>query len=77
MIEGNMRITLPLSEMSVQDKLEVMNQIWEDLLKQEEEVSSPSWHQDVLIARAARVERGESQFKDFAAFKEDVQKRIK
>ncbi len=72
-----MQFTLPLSEMTVQDKLQVMDQIWEDLLSHEQDVSSPSWHQDLLAARTARVESGESRFIDFATVKEDVQKRFK
>ena len=76
MIEGSMRITLPLSEMTVQDKLQVMDEIWADLPKHEADVSSPSWHQELLSLSAAKVERGESQFRDSASVKEALQKRF-
>ena len=53
-----------------------MDEIWADLPKHEADVSSPSWHQELLSLSAAKVERGESQFRDSASVKEALQKRF-
>jgi hypothetical protein len=35
---------LPLDKMTTEDKLAVMEQLWEDLCRNPESVPSPSWH---------------------------------
>jgi hypothetical protein len=62
--------TLPLSEMSHADKLRVMEELWDDLCRSPEGVSSPAWHGEVLAARAERVAKGEAKFHDWADVKE-------
>ena len=39
-----------LSNMSIEEKLAIMEQIWDDLC-QHQNVQSPDWHQDVLQIR--------------------------
>ncbi|HMB01862.1 MAG TPA: addiction module protein [Spirochaetota bacterium] len=46
-----MEITLPLNKMSVQDKLQTIEVIWDSLCEKPEEFESPSWHGDVLRDR--------------------------
>ena len=41
-------MTLNLQEMSRQEKLKVMHQLWEDLARDEEHIESPAWHADAL-----------------------------
>lgn len=52
-------MSLPLDEMSTEDKLRAMEELWIDLSAKPEQIPSPEWHGDVLAAREARFERGE------------------
>lgn len=51
-----------IDRMSVSERLQVMDQLWGSLSPHADEIPSPSWHQDVLADRKARVERGEAKF---------------
>jgi hypothetical protein len=62
--------TLPLSEMSQADKLRAMEELWDDLCRSPEGVSSPIWHGEVLAARVERVAKGEAKFRDWTDVKE-------
>jgi len=43
--------------MTTTEKLVVINQIWDDLIRNPDDVPSPEWHREVLSARAERVKR--------------------
>jgi putative addiction module component (TIGR02574 family) len=51
-----------ISQMSVAERLQAMEQLWDALCRSEGEVSSPDWHADILADRKARAERGEARF---------------
>lgn len=44
------------------ERLQAMEQLWDALCREAEQVPSPSWHADVLADRKERAERGEAQF---------------
>jgi hypothetical protein len=48
-----MEITLPLEEMTVKEKLALMETLWEDLARTPEAIESPAWHKEVLEKRSA------------------------
>ena len=75
--EIGMPITIPLEKMTIPDKLRAMEDIWDDLLRQPLEIPSPSWHEDVLNARAARVRKGVSKYHDWPKAKERIRKMAK
>ena len=60
-----MEFSLPLDQMSTADKLRVMESLWDNLCQTPDAIPSPSWHEDVLRARRARAEHGESKFIDW------------
>jgi hypothetical protein len=68
-----MTITLSLDTMTVADKLQVIETIWDDLIRSAEQVPSPTWHGDVLRARELRVREGKSQYSDW----DDAKRRIR
>jgi len=41
-------ISLPIDEISNEEKIGVMGTLWDDLCKQKSEISSPRWHGEVL-----------------------------
>jgi hypothetical protein len=68
-----MHTTLPLNEMTTTEKLVVLDQIWEDLMRNADNIPSPDWHKEVLSARAKRVKNGESEFMNW----EDAKSRLR
>jgi putative addiction module component (TIGR02574 family) len=51
-----------LEKMSVTERLQAMEQLWDSLNRCGDEIPSPPWHQDVLADRKARAQRGEAKF---------------
>ena len=67
-----MASTLPLEKMSVEEKLQAMESLWNDLCSKAGAVSSPDWHEDVLAERDAMQQRGDDQFEDWEAAKGNI-----
>jgi Putative addiction module component len=55
-----MAVNLPLDEMSVEDKLQLLEAIWADLSGTPDQLESPAWHQDLLEETVRRVQSGEA-----------------
>ena len=71
-----MASSLPLETMSVEEKLQAMESLWDDLCSKAGGVSSPAWHEDVLTERQALQERGDDQFEDWDAAKRSIRNKI-
>lgn len=67
-----MNTPLPLDKMSVADKMRAMEAIWEDLTRSAGDLASPTWHNDILRARQARVDAGQSTFVDWNEAKASI-----
>lgn len=50
-----------ISELSIDEKLRVMELLWSDLTASPNDVASPSWHSAELEATATRYAAGEEQ----------------
>ena len=73
---GIMPVTLPLKEMTVQEKLAAMESLWEDLARTPEAVESPAWHKDILDERRQRLAEGKSRFVDWETAKAEIRKKL-
>ena len=71
-----MRVELPLSEMTLSEKLQLMETLWDDLTRKPDGLESPAWHKEVLEECRRRADTGEEQFSDWEAAKEDIRKRV-
>ena len=71
-----MSINLPLKDMTLQEKLAVMESIWEDLARTPESIESPTWHKDILDERRQRLAEGSSRFTDWETAKADIRKNL-
>ncbi len=67
---------LPLQTMSKAQKLLAMEQLWEDLC-QNNQMSSPTWHKDVLNQREQAVNTGKSHFTDWQTAKNEMRAMVK
>jgi hypothetical protein len=72
-----MDVTLPLEKMTVTEKLQVMEMLWNDLSRHAEQFESPHWHGKVLRERARRVSEGAEQFIDWNTAKRQLRRRAK
>ena len=71
-----MASTLPLEKMSVEEKLQAMESLWDDLCSNAGGMASPAWHEDVLAEREVMQKRGDDQFDDWEAAKRDIRNKV-
>ena len=67
---------LPLNDMSTEDKIRIMEDLWTDLTKSGENYPSPDWHRDVLLLREKRGKEGKEIYKDWDEAKKEIRDRI-
>ncbi len=70
-----MNITLPLDQMTTEDKLRAMEALWADLSRHKAEVPSPAWHEAVLKEREERLQSGQETFIDWETAKQQLRDR--
>jgi hypothetical protein len=62
--------------MTVTEKLQLMETLWDDLRRNADSLESPVWHREVLEERERRIVSGESKFIDWDEAKSDIRKRV-
>ena len=71
-----MSINLPLKEMTLQEKLAVIESLWEDLARSPEAIESPAWHKDILDERRQRLAEEKSRFIDWQTAKAEIRNKL-
>ncbi|AAM71825.1 MAG TPA: addiction module antitoxin RelB [Chlorobaculum sp.] len=71
-----MHLSIPLKQMSVEEKLQAIEEIWADLASTPANIPSPAWHADVLQVREERIAEGRAQFLDIEEAKKAVRERL-
>lgn len=71
-----MKVTLPLKEMTVSEKIGIMEEIWSDLSSPGEGYTPPGWHSRVLGERLRLAESGEVGFTEWETAKKQIKDRI-
>ncbi len=51
-----------ISQMSMAERLQTMEAIWDSLTRDSSEVESPEWHEEVLADRRNKIESGKAEF---------------
>ena len=74
---AQMDITLPLDQMTTEEKLRAMEALWADLSRHEEDLPSPAWHEEVLKEREERIKSGQETFIDWETAKQELRDRLK
>lgn len=69
--------SLPLKEMTLQEKLSAMELLWDDLTRSPETIESPQWHETVLDDRRQRVAEGSARFQDWESAKAEIRNKIR
>jgi hypothetical protein len=53
---------LPLDQMTVEEKLQLMDILWDDLSQNAGDIPPPAWHGEVLAARQRKIDEGKAKF---------------
>ena len=72
-----MSIKLPLHEMTIKEKLAVMESLWDDLSSSPDSIVSPEWHKEILEQRREKVEDKTARFVDWEAAKTEIRKKLR
>jgi hypothetical protein len=70
-----MPTTLPISHLTLDQKLRTMEALWADLSQHEEQVPVPQWHKAVLADRERMVREGKAKFIDWDTAKRRIARR--
>jgi hypothetical protein len=70
------RVELPLSKLTLAQKLDLMEAIWDDLAKHEESLESPHWHEEVLKERERALAGGEAIVSDWEEAKGRIRRNV-
>ena len=62
-----------IHQMPLHEKLRVMEAIWDDISREEENLEFPEWHKAILDERERLLNEGKDQFVDW----EDAKRQIK
>ena len=53
---------IEIKKMSTVERLRVMEELWDALCHEDQEIDSPSWHGDILEERKKKIETGKAEF---------------
>jgi putative addiction module component (TIGR02574 family) len=72
-----MSIKLPLDKMTIQEKLAVMESLWDDLSRSPKAIDSPEWHKEILDERSKKIADGTAQFVDWEKAKASIREKLR
>lgn len=67
---------LPLEKMSVEEKIQAMEAIWDDLCDRADSLTSPAWHGEVLADRDSALQGGDDEVIDWETAKQNIKKQL-
>jgi hypothetical protein len=70
------RVDLPLSDYSYEQKLDLLQILWDDLTRNETVLESPDWHEEILKDRDQAVSSGRVKVSDWEEAKERIRRNV-
>jgi hypothetical protein len=70
-------VSLPLKRMTLAQKMEVLEQVWDSVRQEEAQLDSPAWHGEILAERRHLVEEGKAKFSPWNEAKERLRRKIR
>jgi Putative addiction module component len=67
-----MATPLDIDQMTIEEKLQTMEALWNDLCRNEETVPVYDWHKDILEERESLIEQGSAEFLSWEQAKDDI-----
>ncbi|MEX0770595.1 MAG: addiction module protein [Balneolaceae bacterium] len=71
-----MQTKVDIENLTREEKLHLMHAIWENLVKDENRIESPEWHQDALNDTEKRLRSGKEHVIDWRDAKKELRKRF-
>lgn len=71
-----MSTTLKLDRMTVAEKLQAIELLWESLRQNEDDIPAPQWHKDLLDQRAKDFKEGKDTVMDWETAKKWIENEI-
>jgi hypothetical protein len=71
-----MGMSLSVEKMSIEEKFQTMETIWDDLCKKADSISSPPWHEKILNDRENGISNGKDVFVYLNAAKKNIENSI-
>ncbi len=68
--------SIDIGHLSREEKLKIMEAIWEDLSRDAEQVESPDWHRETLDETESRLKAGQESVVDWPQAKKELRKRF-
>jgi hypothetical protein len=65
-----------IEKMTLEEKLRAMEALWADLVRNEQNIQSPAWHEQILKERENRVKSGEEKFESWEDAKRELRDRL-
>jgi len=70
------RIEIPLSELTIPQKLDLLETIWDDLTHHDKSFASPEWHRKILDDRDAALAVGKARTFSWEEARERIQRTL-
>lgn len=70
------KVDLNISELTLAQKLNLMEAIWDDIAKDESVLKSPAWHETVLKDRENALASGKASVSDWEKAKERIRRNV-
>jgi hypothetical protein len=71
-----MSALIEIEQMTLEEKLRVMEALWDDLCRKEADLPVHQWQKDILDERESLLEQGKAQFVDWETAKKRIAERI-
>lgn len=71
-----MKATVDLRQMTIPEKLRLMEDLWRDLSQNERDVAAPEWHGAVLAERERKLASGEETLLDWETAKRQLRAKL-
>ena len=71
-----MSALIDIDQLTLEEKLRVMEALWEDLCRKESELPVYQWQKDILDSRERLIEEGKAEFEDWETAKKSIAERI-
>jgi len=67
---------IQIEKLSVTEKIQVMESLWDSLCTHADNINSPAWHSEVLQQREEMLENGTDTFIDWNDVKKDIRNQL-
>ncbi len=65
-------MNLDINKMTTEEKIGTMELLWDDICRNVPNLTSPSWHEDILKNREEKVKLGKDEFIDWEIARKDI-----